>query len=95
MPSVDGHMFLNALDNVCIMGGSYCPYGQVSVELHACNSVVVLLCTAVMASICVLQHVDLCCWTCVIHQCLFPRFYFQKCQNWHTAFSRKKRQALC
>jgi len=60
MPLVDGHMLMNALDNVCIMGGSYCPYGQVSVELYARNSVLVLLCAALMASICVLQNVELC-----------------------------------
>jgi len=67
MPSVDGQMLMNTLDNVCIMGGSYCPYGQVHVELHARNSVVVLLCAAVMASICVSQHVELRCWICLIH----------------------------
>ena len=59
IPSVDVHMLMNALDNVCIMGGSYCPYGQASVELHTRNSVVVLR-VPVIASICALQNVEMC-----------------------------------
>jgi len=89
MPTVDVHMLINALDNVCVMGGSYCPYlwpGKCWITYtKLCGSFV--MCCSASQHLCVTKR-----WNVFLNLCyssMFPSICLQKCQNWHMGFPQE------